>query len=244
MSDTHPSVFAIGRFAQEASPPHERATLEQHLPGCETCRETLAEANRARDRFSQSVLPRTLPHLQLRASRRLPVWSFPLVLAAAAAAAFVLVRRDTEPGFTFKGAPTLRVFVHRGDRVLEVAQRDALRTGDQLRFEIDPEGFPFLLVGAIDDSGTATIYVPFEGKESERVTALATYPSSGSLVLDDAPGPERVFALLSQSPLEAEPLLSALRDLGRKGPDAIRTAQRLPLAAGAQVSFLWEKETP
>jgi anti-sigma factor RsiW len=243
----HLSIFALGRFAHGASPPKERQGAEEHLSACPACQARLAEVNESRERFSRGVFERTLPEVRRRDQRRRRLWawavSMPLVLAAGVASVLVM-RQDREPDFGFKGAPTLQIFVRRGEKAVDVAPGSALHAGDQLRLAIDPSGYRYLLVGSVDASGKASIYVPFEGSRSVPISQPTTFPASGSLVLDDTPGPERLFALLSRSPIDADPVLAALRELGRGGPAAIRATQRLPLPAGAQVSFLWEKGGP
>ncbi|HET9451957.1 MAG TPA: hypothetical protein VFO83_13795, partial [Aggregicoccus sp.] len=71
---------------------------------------------------------------------------------------------------------------------------------------------------------------------------LAELP--GSVVLDAAPGPERVFALFSDAPLAAGDVTRALEALGSGGRGAIRAQQRLPVAGTEQASFLFEKVQP
>jgi hypothetical protein len=66
---------------------------------------------------------------------------------------------------------------------------------------------------------------------------------AGSIVLDDADGPERVFALFSAEPLDAREVRQALEALGRRGPEAVRRTEALPLVGTVQRSLLLEKET-
>ncbi len=243
----HLSVFVLGRFAQGALPSAERQEAEVHLATCAACQALLAEVNALRERFSTSVLERTLPEVRRRARRRRRLWawalSMPLVFATGAASV-LLLRSDREPEFGFKGAPRLQIFVRRGEKALDVPSGSTLHAGEQVRMSIDPAGYGYLLVGGVDASGKASIYVPFEGTRSVPISQPTTFPATGSLVLDETPGPERIFALLSRSPIEADPVRAALREVGRAGPAAIRATERLPLPAGAQVSFLWENNAP
>jgi hypothetical protein len=64
---------------------------------------------------------------------------------------------------------------------------------------------------------------------------------AGSIVLDRASGPERVFAVFSDQPLAAEPVRRLLEALGRRGPDAIRRETRIELPGTLQMSLYFEK---
>ena len=122
---------------------------------------------------------------------------------------------------------------------------EKLARGDRVRFEVEPGGLPYLLIAGIDGAGQADIYVPYQGSESLAVDPVRRFLSPGSIELDEARGPERVFALASRKPLSAASVVAALKALGANGPAAIRATDTLPLApeaeADAQSSFLWEK---
>jgi hypothetical protein len=62
-------------------------------------------------------------------------------------------------------------------------------------------------------------------------------------VLDQAQGPERVFALFSDQPLEAATVVHALRELGAQGAGAIRRQRVLDLPC-VQASVVFDKESP
>ena len=61
-----------------------------------------------------------------------------------------------------------------------------------------------------------------------------------SIVLDDAPGPERIFALFSDRKVEDAEVTAALAALGAAGADAIRATARLALPYD-QASVVFEK---
>jgi hypothetical protein len=63
-------------------------------------------------------------------------------------------------------------------------------------------------------------------------------------VLDAAPGPERVFALLSREPLDAAQVKRELARVGAGGAAAIRGTRLLALSADEQPSVLFEKPAP
>jgi hypothetical protein len=157
-----------------------------------------------------------------------------------------------EPTVSVKGGLDFVIAAQRGDRVFH-ADAQPLRAGDRIRFVLDGVDSSYLMVGSVDGAGHASIYVPYEGVQSvlvaSRPPGSAHLEIEGSIVLDRAPGPERVFALVSQRPLTVGPVRSALSAIGAAGPEAIRETRVLALpselaaAAGTliQRSVIFEK---
>jgi len=181
----------------------------------------------------------------------------PASAALAVAVAVVLIVKlppsVVEPAYRAKGGPSLRLFGRRpgtsqgqgqsAATTFAVTDGAPLRAGDQLRFAVANQPAGYLMVASVDGSGHASIYFPFDGQTSAPVTA-ATAELPGSIILDDAAGPERLFALWSAQPLAREAVLSALQGLGARGPAAIRAATALPLATTSQRTLLVEKIDP
>ena len=112
-----------------------------------------------------------------------------------------------------------------------------LRAGDRIRFGVMAGDARFVVVASVDGRGHASIYQPSTpiaaGKEP-----LVLLPDS--IVLDDAPGPERIFALFSDRKVEDAEVTAALAALGAAGADAIRATARLALPYD-QASVVFEK---
>lgn len=138
----------------------------------------------------------------------------------------------SEPAVSVKGGLSFAIAARRGDRVFH-ADAQPLRAGDRIRFVLDGVSSSYLMVGSVDGAGHANIYVPYGGAQSvlvaSRPPASAHLEIEGSIVLDRAPGPERVFALVSQRPLAVGPVRSALLAIGAAGPAAIRETRALGL---------------
>ncbi len=241
----HPSDLLLARILLGKAAEEERRFVEAHARTCARCRAELEGAREARRRFAQTVLPRTLPALELRLSvrRRWRSLLSALGLAAGAAAALAVVALalpERAPAYQAKGAGVLKIFGRREGRVFPVEDGARLRPGDQIRFGVEAGGAAFALVASIDGRGQANLYLPS--------TRLA--PDAGpiellpdSIVLDDAPGPERVFAIFSDRPLDSAQIAEALRALGASGAEAIRRTRRLPVPF-PQASVLLEKLAP
>ncbi|MGC4001573.1 MAG: DUF4384 domain-containing protein [Anaeromyxobacter sp.] len=161
-----------------------------------------------------------------------------LALAVPAVLAVLVLRQaQVTPEVTLKGEP-FRVAVARAGGAPELAASDAqVRAGDALRFSYEAAQPGFLLVLELDGRGQAGVLLPFGGASSAPVEAGRRDFLPGSVVLDDAPGPELLLAVFSQRPLEAAPLLEALRrQAGRPEP-------RLE-CGGCRVSLLRLRKAP
>jgi anti-sigma factor RsiW len=247
----HVSAFHLDALVLEALPPGERARVQAHLAGCARCSDRLSLRNDAGERFVAEVLPRTAPALLARRRRRArrPVWPLFLVVPALAAAGLLMVARGRKAGvtdgdLTWKGAPPVRAFARRDARTFELSAGTPAAPGDAVRFVVGPTGAPWLLVASVDADGHAQVYFPFGGKRSGAVDPSARLALPDSVILDETPGPERVFVFASREPLDAGPVLRALEALGAGGAEALRKASRAAVPAQTQSSLVIEKVKP
>jgi hypothetical protein len=242
-STAHVSELQLDALALGALDGPAETRVQAHLAVCVSCRGAHARAAALRERFTAHVLPRGL-----RARPR-PRWRWHwLAIPALAAALLVVVWRrplGSAPGgdLAVKGAPSWQVFAHRDGQTFAVHDGAALAAGDRIRFVMLSGGAHYLLIASIDGSGAATIYYPYDGAESAAITGDRVEPA-GSIVLDDAPGPERVFAILSDQPITADVVKAQLRSIALGGPAAIRATRALALPARVQVSLVFEKGVP
>jgi hypothetical protein len=187
-------------------------------------------------------------------------WRWLFGLALPAAAALLLVRSQpsrtpgpnaetTPPVIGIKGAPLLQIFARRPGlggaeaQVTKVRDGDRLAAGDALRFVLSPTGLPYVLIVSVDGAAQPSVYYPFHGEASAEIDEKSLVSVPGSIVLDQAPGPERIFVIHSEKPLQADTVRDALVQLGAGGADAIRAAQRLPIEGTVQSTLLFEKES-
>jgi hypothetical protein len=152
---------------------------------------------------------------------------------------------DTAPELAIKGGPSLQVYALRDRRVFRISDGDVLAAGDEIRFAVNPAGAGYVLIASVDGRGHATIYVPYDGKSSVAVDPRGRTELPGSIVLDDATGPERVFAVFSTSPISAADVWPSLHRLAAAGPEALNRSPRLDLRVPAtQASLVFEKAAP
>ncbi|HEY4175592.1 MAG TPA: zf-HC2 domain-containing protein [Kofleriaceae bacterium] len=244
---THPSSLAIDTLAANRMSAPEASAVRAHIDTCERCRADFAEANAAVSTFTREVFPRTRDRLTVPAR---PWWRSLLpVLAPVLAAAMVLVwfvrRPESVPThedvIRTKGGLTFRVFARRDHTVHLVQDGEALAAGDQIRFVAGGTSKRYILVVSIDGRGTASVYYPYGGSGSA-LLGDGTSELPGSIVLDTAPGAERLFAVFTPEPIAAGPVLEQLRAIASK--NAIRDTRSLDVPASAQATLVFDKATP
>ena len=241
--------------------PEDILRIEVHSAHCPGCAARRAEHSRQVLHFRSVVFPRTAARFSSRDRPALRWrWSYGLALPLAASLLLLARGLQTKPGpaalarkpqdeiLGIKGAPLLQVFArHKGlgaasPEVTRVTDGDRLAPGDALRFVLSPTGLPYVLVTSVDGAGQASVYYPYQGEASAEVVGRDTVSVPGSIELDQAPGPERLFVIYSKEPLPAGTAREALARLAAGGASAIRAAQRLPIVDTIQSTLLFEKE--
>ena len=256
LPSTHASAIELDLLEAGALDAERGRRVNEHVEACETCRERQAELRAARNEFTTEVFPKTAPLLRRRSSsapaplyQRASVWVPILASAALLVLVFGVLRREREPSdeapmIQAKGGPGLSLVVRRNGRLLGPNDAPAaLRPGDELRFVVlstNPRAHR-LLIASIDGSGRASVYFPFQGERSGAVERMGAWKVPGSVILDATPGPERIFALFSENPIDARTVRKRLSDIGAAGWNGVRTTTRLELPSVEESSVLIEK---
>lgn len=255
-NESHLTALDLDLLALGQCSPEHAARIEAHSQTCAECAARRAEHGENVRHFHTTVLPRTAERLHER-RQRLPRWRWLLALGAPLTVCVVLLavghaRRSTVidrlgPELGIKGS-TARVFVRRSHgntaEVTKVADGDRLSAGDALRFVLLPTGHRYLLVVSIDGAGESNVYHPFHGQTSVEVDPQGTVSVPGSIVLDKAPGPERIFFIHSDVPLQVSTVRTLLEKVGIGGARMIRDTKHLPITGTVQSTLLFEKEAP
>ena len=263
-TERHLTTLDLDRLGLTDLPPDDLQRLRQrvdaHAGRCARCTTRRSEHQAAVAHFRAAVLARTLP---LIASRRRPLrarlWGVAIALPALAVALLVLTRQfdgwrvegRRAAVIGVKGDDLMQVFaLHHSEApgggapsVVRVGNGQRLAPGDALRFVLYPSGLPYALIASVDGAGQVSVYFPFHGEESAAVDGALVVPIAGSIVLDRAPGPERLFAIFSERPIAARLVRQLLAGPAAGGASAIRAARQLALPGTRQASLLFEKET-
>ncbi|MFY0571155.1 hypothetical protein ACN28E_46005 [Archangium lansingense] len=208
-----PAAMLEAMSAGEAAPEATRT----HVQGCPDCHGQLEALTTAREAFVRARSPELfLRQLERRATSRprtAPRWLLPVLSACVPLLALLVLvpKLGQENGVHLKGG-AFRVVVSRAGGPPELLGPDAqVQPGDALRFSYEDIEAGHLLVLELDGRGTASVFHPHGSATSAPLPAGQRDFLPGSVVLDDAPGPEWLVAVFSPRPLEAAPLLEALR---------------------------------
>jgi hypothetical protein len=234
----HPSALVLEGFANGTTG-LDFGSLPAHLESCRECQRQLEQAREARAEFGKYILPKTRE--QVVARSRFRWWSLaPVALVPALGLALVMLvpRPQVDREIRAKGEAAFTTFAERDGAISPVVDGSLLKAGDRLRFALDNPKLPYLLIVSVDAADHRSVYVPFNGRESVEIDPTQRFVSPGSIKLDPVAGPERVFVLLSRTPLPADDVLRQLRTI--HGGQAIRETHRLNVEAETQLSLFWE----
>jgi Putative zinc-finger len=228
------SQLALDRLlAGELTAAH-REVIERHLAGCVRCAVRRGQREQEQRAFRESWSPpahagapkatidlQPLPAGTAGRGGR-PRWRTAVARAGTLAAAAVvlllawpLLRREAPETTTPKGEHWLRYFVR--DRASGAVRRgmpaENVRPGDALRFGFDPfqVGDHHVAVLGRDGAGEVSVYFPERGGTAARPPRTEDGLVPWSIVLDDEPGAEIIYALACSHPLPLGPLADALR---------------------------------
>lgn len=209
----------------------ERASFEARLAEDPSAKARL-DALRAGHRTAQARLnvPADTARIleRLEAPKRRSWLPALFVAAAAAAGAVVVIGTQEGPATTrTKGlAPALQMYVNdmSGPRLVSDGVR--LEEGDAIQFRYRADGRPYLFVVSVDAAGAVSPLYPDAPTQSIRVDPEGTNVLEGSVILDDAVGPERVHAVFSRTPLRFDELKTAI-DRARAGGTDVTSLPRI-----------------
>lgn len=166
--------------------------------------------------------------LELLPRRRPRVFSLAIsavMVAAAAVIAVIGLSTDPIPGpgqpdtVIFRGSP-LAVYVAQGAQLHPYDGRTPVGAGDVLGFRVRADGHNGLSLLSVDGRGTVSVFFPARGTTPEPLDGTGMVELSGTVMLDDAPGPEVFVALFDQPADVAFKLVQDTYAAG--GHDAVR----------------------
>lgn len=111
-----------------------------------------------------------------------------------------------------KGSVQLEMFVKDGAGVRRGEDGMRLREGDQVQFRYRAVGRRYVFVVSADSRGVLSPLYPDLPTRSIPVRPDGRHTLEGSIILDDAVGPERIFAVFSDEPLTFDTIREALED--------------------------------
>ena len=154
--------------------------------------------------------------------------------AAASVALFLAFSRDPELGMRSKGSRRLDFYVKSAGQVRLGAPGELVHAGDALRFVVPRTERRFLAVLGRDSRGVVSLYFP-RGARAEPAANGGEPLGSGvalgaSVVLDDAPGDERLYGVFCERAVSTQALEDELRSSARlaapEGCEVVETSIR------------------
>ncbi len=248
----HPGRLTLGRLGAGELSPAERAAVLAHVAGCARCRAVIDDDEAERLAFL-ARRPASALLAALEARRRTPWWrrvrpaSWIGGLVAAAAALLLAVQTgdlsDSGGGGTrLKAAFDLSFHVRSGQTVEVGVPGASYRPGDAIQLRYSSPVDAYLIVLSVDSVGAATAFYDDHGRSLPIAAGVAEL-LDGSVILDDALGPERVIGCFSDAPLATADVLAAARAALSEASGDPRAVARLG-APCRQVSFLIDKRAP
>jgi hypothetical protein len=197
MNDDCPSNFALDAFRLGFD-----RTPAAHVGGCPRCTAWLTAQERLAADVAHLWVPAASP--PRRIARRFWRYVWLGLPVAVGAFALVLVGRPRQPTETAKGGVALvEIARSRAGAVSWLSPADDLAAADAIRIFVnrhDPAD-RYVLVGSVDGSGQLARFYPGDGQGCSVPLPAAGEAIDGSIVIDDAPGPERLVVLVSHDPL-------------------------------------------
>jgi len=208
------SDFTLDLLIADALEPEERCRTVEHLGSCLTCLRRQKELEQTNEELI-ARRPRLLAVGEGMRRRSALSVGRGAVIGAVALAAFALGHglssrgeRD-EPGIRSKGTGRITFYVKHGDSMREGAAGEIVHAGDILQLSYAADEPSYLAVLSRDGAGKVSVYFP-RSKSAARITPGHDILLPQSIVLDDALGPEHIFALFCTAPVSLDQLASAL----------------------------------
>lgn len=230
-----PSRLRLDRLATGELPPGEVEALSAglspgdraHLEAAEAARTGLPAfdpaAIRARAaRLPADPVPAAPPAAPRPANTPFAFLAALAALAAAALLAFQVGRGPSDPGpgdVRFKGGDALEVVELVGATPRGYVAGTPVGQGTVLGFRVNATGHTGVVLLSVDGRGEATVFWPASGEAPEPLSGDGLLPLDGSVVLDDAPGPEIFVAVYDRPVPDALQLVRGAWATG--GPEGV-----------------------
>ena len=197
---SRPSLLELGRRATGELPcqpdPLTRAALEEARQAVKPLDLVVLRAHAVRLAEAPAPVAVAAPSW----TERLRGWWLASALIPVLAAGLVFVQppRDgirTKGGLGTPESVVLDYLLLQGDTVVHSAPGVQARPGDRIQFRYEARGNEALVLLSVDGEGTLSVFWPEAGEVPEGVQPEGEQLLEGSLILDDAPGPEAFLAI-------------------------------------------------
>jgi len=224
---TCPSEFVLDEVLTHGASP----AVGTHVSECQRCQQRVAGRRADAERFA-AFAPEIWHKAESAGTGRRRRWLPALVAVpaglAAALAVVLWARGPAHEGASpadiytgVKGGVALGVAARRGGELFMADAAHPARAGDELRF-IPSGAAPgaFIAIVSLDGRRQLTLFYPAGPDADSPPVPPAGEALPGGITLDDAPGPERLFVVLSARPLRGAEVRDAVRAQVERGASA------------------------
>ncbi|MFZ5481598.1 MAG: anti-sigma factor family protein [Myxococcota bacterium] len=184
----------------------EAGRIRAHLADCDTCARRFDVHAETRAAFQKMPVPAWVEPAPSFGERLRALWKWPVLLVPAIAALLFVVRpAPIDEGVREKGAaPVLEAWVEAGESARPLYTGERVGAGTRVQLKFDPGRRRFVTLAGRDGTGTVEVYatVPGDGP------GLKTAPFA--LTLDESPGDQEFFAVLTDSKPDPDAVIEAL----------------------------------
>jgi len=199
-------------------------TAADHVQKCPHCTAWLAAQERLESEVAHLWVPVGAPVEPAPARPKGTRWKYflglglPLAAVAATILFMVIPRTPTE---TAKGGPVPVEIARLSNGVLSwLSPESVLKPNDSIRFFVhrnDPDD-RYVLIGSVDGSRQLAHFYPADANGCGLSLPASGEALEGSIVIDEAPGPERIVVVLSHQPLCWTSVDDAVKRIGLSEP--------------------------
>lgn len=224
----------------------QRALAEDHLVACAHCHGRVERlradgARRLAAAPREAMFERVGAEARRRSGSQRAWWRTRWLVPAAAGCAAVLVLLGVAffgpdgkdaPGVRTKGSVAIDLYLMRARQVRPATPADRFQAGDRIQFVYSAPRHRFVFLVSLDDSGRVTNFNHQATPRSVPIEPGVGLVLEGSIILDETPHAERIFAVFSERPLDWTEVAAAARrawDRAAQTHRGVASIQRLPL---------------
>jgi hypothetical protein len=211
LSDSNcPRHFELQSMALEGEKYSKHKTIHKHVESCPNCQAIVEEILSKRQafldeypysRFQASLTARENESRQrYRWLRLAPIASAAVLLLVIALSIGTLT--TDKPTIRMKGSAHLSFFVQRDGKVEEGISGGTYYENDRIQFVYSSVNFKYLFLFSVDQNGRISNFNHLSSAHSVAIQPGNKQVLEGSIILDDSLGPERIFGIFSNKPLE------------------------------------------
>lgn len=202
---SHPSTLRLHQLRLGELGPTDEDALRSHLAGCPACAARLDHQRELRAEFVRMPMPEALqPKPSLW--ERLGHWRMSFVALPVAAALAVAVLPLPDEGTRSKGGDAaLEAWVETGRSARPAYTNELVAPGSRVQLKFDARGHRYVTLAGRDGAGVVEVYSTLQAQGGVEAAPF-------SLTLDDTPGDQIFFAVLTDARPDPERLVEGLAE--------------------------------